>query len=391
MAVTEDFYALLGVGPQANEDEIKKAYRKLARELHPDANPEDPAAEERFKAVTLAYETLRDPERRRKYDMFGPEAIRGTGAGGAGGAGDPFTGFGATGLGDLFDAFFGGASPFGAGAGAGAGGRRGGRAGPPPGEDSEAVLDLDFADAVFGAEKEISVRIPVPCTVCDASGARPGTFPTTCSNCGGSGELRRVRQSILGQMVTASPCSRCGGTGQEIASPCGDCRGQGRRIEERSFVVVVPAGVDNGTTLSLTGRGAAGPRGGPAGDLYVHLRVHPHPRLQRSGNDLHHELHLAMTQAALGVTMPFETLDGPEELTFSPGTQSGHVVRLRGRGVPVLQGRGRGDLLISVVVDVPTELTKEQEELLRQLAVERSETVAPQEAGLFSKIRHAFK
>ncbi len=389
MAVTEDFYALLGVGPQANEDEIKKAYRKLARELHPDANPEDPVSEERFKAVTLAYETLRDPERRRKYDMFGPEAIRGTGAGGAATT-DPFAGFGATGLGDLFDAFFGGGSPFGAGGGA-AGGRRGGRAGPPPGEDSEAVLDLDFADAVFGAEKEISVRIPVPCTACSASGARPGTFASTCSNCGGSGELRRVRQSILGQMVTASPCSRCGGTGQEIASPCGECRGQGRRIEERSFMVEVPPGVDNGSTLRLPGRGASGPRGGSAGDLYVHLRVHPHPRLQRSGNDLHHELHLAMTQAALGVTLTFETLDGPEELTFSPGTQSGHVVRLRGRGVPVLQGRGRGDLLISVVVDVPTELSKEQEELLRQLAVERGEMVAPQEAGLFSKIRHAFK
>ncbi|MDQ1418217.1 MAG: molecular chaperone DnaJ [Acidimicrobiaceae bacterium] len=394
MAVNEDFYALLGVGQQANEDELKKAYRKLARELHPDANPGDPEAEERFKAVTLAYETLRDPERRRRYDMFGPEAIRGTGAGGSGTA-DPFAGFGATGLGDLFDAFFGGASPFGAGAGAGgaggAGARRGGRPGPPPGEDSEAVLDLDFADAVFGVEQEISVRIPVPCSVCDATGARPGTSPVTCTNCNGTGELRRVRQSILGQMVTASPCTRCGGTGQEIASPCGECRGQGRRNEERTFMVEVPAGVDNGSTLRLPGRGAAGPRGGPPGDLYVHLRVHPHARMQRSGNDLHHELHLAMTQASLGVTMPFETLDGSEELTFSPGTQSGQVVRLRGRGVPVLQGRGRGDLLITVVVDVPTDLTKEQEELLRNLAAQREETVAPQEAGLFSKIRHAFK
>ncbi|MDQ6946857.1 MAG: DnaJ domain-containing protein, partial [Actinomycetota bacterium] len=341
MAVTEDFYALLGVSPQATEDELKRAYRRLARELHPDANP-DSAAEERFKAVTLAYETLRDPERRRRYDMFGPEAIRGTGAGGGpAGGGDPFGGFGATGLGDLFDAFFGGTSPFGAGGG---GARRGGRAGPPPGEDSEAVLDLEFADAVFGVEREISVRIPVPCSVCAATGARPGTSPTTCATCGGSGELRRVRQSILGQMVTASPCARCGGTGQEIASPCAECRGQGRRTEERSFMVDVPAGVDNGSTLRLPARGAAGPRGGPPGDLFVHLRVHPHPRLKRSGHDLHHELHLAMTQAALGVTMPFETLDGTEELSLSPGTQTGHVVRLRGRGVPVLQGRGRGDL-----------------------------------------------
>jgi molecular chaperone DnaJ len=393
MAVTDDFYALLGVSRQANEDEIKKAYRNKARELHPDANPDDPAAEDKFKSVQLAYETLRDPEKRRQYDMFGPEAIRGTGAGGTGpGGGDAFGGFGATGLGDLFDAFFGGASPFGAaGAGGGAAGRRGGRPGPPPGEDSEAVLDLEFADAVFGAEREVSVRIPVACTVCDATGARPGTSASTCGQCGGTGELRRVRQSILGQMVTASPCGRCGGTGQEIATPCGDCRGQGRRLEERSFMVEVPAGVDNGSTLRLPGRGAAGARGGPPGDLFVHLRVHPHARLQRSGNDLHHELHLAMTQAALGVALPFATLDGDEELHLAPGTQSGHVIRLRGRGVPALQSRGRGDLLISVVVDVPTELTKEQEDLLRQLAVQRDEMVAPQEAGLFSKIRHAFK
>lgn len=386
MALTEDFYALLGVTPQANEDELKRAYRKLARELHPDANPNDPAAEERFKEITLAYETLRDPERRRRYDMFGPEAIRGTGAGGSGPA-DPFAGFGATGLGDLFDAFFGGASPF----GGAAAGRRPGRAGPPPGEDSEAILDLEFADAVFGVEREISVRIPVACTVCDATGARPGTSATRCTNCAGTGELRRVRQSILGQMVTASPCARCGGTGEEIASPCGECRGQGRRTEERTFMVEVPAGVDNGSTLRLPGRGAAGPRGGPPGDLFVHLRVHPHPTLQRAGNDLHHEFHLAMTQAALGVAMAFPTLDGDEDLIFSPGTQTGHVVRLRGRGVPVLQGRGRGDLLITVVVDVPTEVSKEQEELLRQVAALRGENVAPHEAGLFSKIRHAFK
>jgi molecular chaperone DnaJ len=192
-------------------------------------------------------------------------------------------------------------------------------------------------------------------------------------------------------MVTAGPCPRCGGTGEEIASPCPDCRGEGRRLEETSFIVEVPAGVDDGSTLRLPGRGSAGPRGGPAGDLYVHLRVRPHPRFTRQGTDLHHELHLAMTQAALGATLPFETLDGEEDVTLAPGTQSGQYLRLRGRGVPHVQGRGRGDLIISVIVDVPTELSKGQEELLRQLAAERGEPVAPVESGLFSKIRSAFK
>ncbi len=384
MAVSTDFYALLGVTAGASDDEIKRAYRKLARELHPDANPGEPAAEERFKEVTLAYETLRDPERRRRYDMFGPEAVRGSGAG-PGATGDPFGGFGTTGLGDLFDAFFGGSSPFGGGGG------RGARSGPRRGEDAESVLDLEFSEAVFGVEKELSVRLPVTCATCSGTGARPGTTPTTCSTCGGAGEVRRVRQSILGQMVTASPCPRCGGTGEEITSPCSDCRGEGRRIEEKSFAVEVPPGVDEGSTLRLTGRGASGGKGGQPGDLYVHLRVRPDPRFVRNGADVHHELHLAMTQAALGAHLEFETLDGVEELVIAPGTQTGRELRLRGRGAPHLQGRGRGDLIITVAVDVPTELSKAQADLLRHLADERGEVVAPADAGLFSKIRSAFK
>ncbi len=365
MADVEDFYELLGVSRQASEDEIKRGYLRQARELHPDANPGDARAEEQFKKVNLAYETLRDPERRRQYDMFGPEGLRSMAGAGAGGTGDPFAGFGG-GLGDLFDAFFGG----GGGGVGGMGGTRT-RSGPRKGEDAEAAMTLEFAEAVFGVERDLTVRLPQTCETCLGTGARPGTTPITCSVCHGAGEVRRVRQSILGQMVTATPCPRCGGSGEEITSPCVDCRGEGRRQEERTFVVEVPAGVDEGQTLRLPGRGAGGLRGGPPGDLYVHLRVRNHPTITRQGTDLLAVVHVAATQAALGTSVAFETLDGDEELTIPHGTQSGRELRLRGRGVPHLQSRGRGDLIVSVVVDTPTDLTKEQEELLRQLAASR--------------------
>ena len=369
-----DFYELLGVSPQASDDDIKKAYRRLARELHPDANGGDPHAEERFKEVTFAYETLRDPERRRRYDMFGPEGAA------ASAGGDPFAGFGAGGLSDIFDAFFGGGAT-----------RTRGRAGPVRGSDLEVVLDLEFEQAVFGVQREVELRVPTLCATCAGSGARPGTTPTTCTVCGGSGEVRRVRQSILGQMVSASACPTCGGQGEEVSSPCTDCRGEGRRVEQKTYLVDVPAGVDDGTTLRLAGRGAVGPRGGPAGDLYVHLRVRPHERFERVGTDLLHLLHLPVTAAALGVELSFDTLDGEEELTIPAGTQSGREVRLRGRGVPALNGRGRGDLVVRVVVETPTALDGTQEELLRRLAAERGEAVAPPGSGLLSKIRSAFK
>jgi molecular chaperone DnaJ len=381
---TTDFYELLGVTRSCTDDDLKKAYRRLARELHPDANPNNPEAEERFKEVTLAYEVLRDPEKRRQYDTFGIDGIRGTGTAGGGdpfGAGSPF----GAGLGDIFEAFFGG------GGGGFGGGRGRGPSGPPRGPDLETVLDLDFTDAVFGSQQEIEARVPVACSSCSGSGATPGTSPTTCPSCQGTGEIRRVRHSILGQMVTAGPCGDCGSMGQIIASPCTDCRGDGRVIESKSFLVDVPAGVDDGTTLRLTGKGGAGPRNGPVGDLFVHLRVKPHEVFERQGYDLVHELHVPFTQAALGARLPYATLDGDDELHIHPGTPSGKEIRLRGKGVPYVDGRGRGDLRVQVVVDTPTGLSAEQEDLLRRFADERGETVAPPDHGLLSKIRGAFK
>jgi molecular chaperone DnaJ len=380
--VADDYYELLGVPRTASEAEIKQAYRRLARELHPDANPGDRSTEERFKAVNQAYEVLRDPERRRQYDMFGADPRGGGGAA----TGDPFGfgGAGAGGLGDLFDSLFGSGAGFGAGP-------RAQRSGPRGGEDAEAVIDLEFSEAVFGVDHTLDVRLPQACDTCEGTGAKPGTSVESCQTCGGAGEVRRVRQSILGQMVTAGPCPTCAGTGQYIPSPCNDCSGQGRRVRNRSLTVEVPAGVSDGATLRVPGRGAAGPRGGPAGDLYVHLRVKPHPTLRREDDRLLTDAHVAFTQAALGAEIDIETLDGIETLTIPAGTQTGRQLRIRGKGVPHLQGRGRGDLVATVVVDTPTDLSREAEELLRALAAERGEAVAPAEAGLMSKLRSAFK
>ncbi|MDA8035467.1 MAG: J domain-containing protein [Actinomycetota bacterium] len=374
--MAESYYDLLGVRPDAGDDELKRAYRRLARELHPDANGGDATSEARFKEVTVAYETLRDPERRRRYDLFGPDGAR---QGGGPAGGDPFAG----GLGDLFDAFFGGgASPFGGGAPR--------RTGPRRGEDAEAILDLRFDEAVFGVERTLDLRQPAPCEECGGSGAAPGTTATSCADCAGSGQVRRVRQSILGQVVTTTPCPACRGLGEVVTSPCTRCRGDGRRIEERSVRVDVPAGVDDGTTLRINGAGAAALRGGIPGDLYVHLRVAPDARFERSGADLVTDLHVAMTQAALGAEVDLELLDGGTETISVPaGTPSGKVVRVRNQGVPHVRGRGRGDLIVRVVVDIPERLSKEEEQLLRQLADLRGEAVASGDhgGGLFHRLR----
>lgn len=367
------YYDLLGVPREASEDELKRAYRRLARELHPDANGGDPEAEARFKEVTVAYETLRDPERRRRYDLFG----EGPGPGAGQGGGDPF----GAGLGDIFDAFFGGGF-------AGGGGFGGRRPGPRRGEDVEVMVELPFEEAVFGADRPVHLRGPVVCDECAGSGAAEGSEPTTCVECAGLGQVRRVRQSILGQVVTTVACPRCRGLGEVVSDPCPHCRGEGRRVEDRTITVEVPPGVDAGTTLRINGAGAPAVRGGTPGDLYVHLRVAPHERFERAGQDLVTTLHVAMTQAALGAECDIETLDGGHEvIAVPPGTQSGKTVRLRGHGVPHVRGRGRGDLHVQVVVDTPAELGKEQEALLREFARLRGEPVASGEGGLFSRIR----
>lgn len=367
-----DYYELLGVSRSATPEELKRAYRKLARQLHPDTSPDDPDAEARFKEISLAYEVLSDPEKRRRYDTLGPEGVNGPNV----------SDFMGGNFNDIFEAFFGG-SPF--------GGRGRGPSGPPRGADIEVVVDLDFEDAVFGCKHSVAVQTAVPCVACGATGAAEGTKAVTCVDCRGTGQVQRVRQSFIGQMVTTSPCPRCSGSGEVIAAPCSECRGEGRNLDERTYTVDIPAGVDTGSTLRLSGRGAAGPRGGAAGDLYVHLRVRPHEYIQRDGVDLVSELAVPYTQAALGTTIDFETLDGNAELEIPRGTASGTVFRLRSKGVPHLDRRARGDLLITVVVEVPTELDEDEEDLIRQLAELRGDEVAPPPAGFISRLRSAFK
>ncbi|MEC7427775.1 MAG: molecular chaperone DnaJ [Acidimicrobiales bacterium] len=372
-----DYYELLGVDRGASADDLKRAYRKLARQYHPDTNPDDQEAEAKFKEISEAYAVLSDQSARARYDQFGHEGLRGGGMGG-----DPFN----FDLNDIFENFFGG-NPFG-------GGRTRRPTGPPPGEDQEIILDLTFEEAVFGVDRKVELQTAVGCEPCSGTGAAEGTSAQRCTGCEGSGQIQQMRQSLLGQMVTTTHCPRCGGLGEEIPDPCPQCRGEGRYRDSMSYEVRVPAGVDTGSTLRLTGRGAAGPRGGTNGDLYVHLRVAASERFTRDGDTLYAELRITMLQAALGARIDFETLDQPVELAIPPGTQPGEVFRLRDHGVPRLEGRGRGrgDLLVSINVEIPTKLSKQDDELLRQIAQQRDENVAePGDRTVLGKIRSAFQ
>jgi molecular chaperone DnaJ len=367
-----DFYDLLGVSRTANSDDLKKAYRKKARELHPDANPDNPAAEEQFKEVSRAYEVLSDPETRARYDRFGESGLSG-----GNGMGDPF---GGGGLGDIFEAFFGG------------GGFGGSRqpSGPPRGQDLEVTARIDLNGVMFGQQVTVDVNTAVACADCNGSGAGAGTQPVQCTDCGGTGQVRRVRQSMLGQMVTTGPCGRCGGIGEVVVTPCSSCSGEGRKASRESYTVDVPAGIRSGQTLRLSGRGAAGPRGGEPGDLYVHVAVAQHQDFIRDEDDLVFHLPLTISQAALGVHTVLDALDGELDLVVPSGTQHGREFVARGRGVPHLNGRGRGNLRVRVSVTVPTSLTEEQEQLLRRLAEISGDEVASPDKGLFSRIKSAF-
>lgn len=361
-----DLYAVLGVAHDVTPDELKRTYRALARELHPDAKPGDATAEARFKEVSQAYEILSDPERRANYDRFGAD-------------GPQMGGFGGGSVQDIFDLFFGAMNN--------QGGAR--RHGPQPGPDAEVVVDLTLEEAAFGATRDVTVTLPVRCETCNGAGSAPGTTATRCAECQGTGELRRVRNSILGQMVTTSPCPTCRGMGETISSPCPSCHGDGRQNAARTLNVEIPAGIEDGSTMRLMGRGPAGPRGGTNGTLYVHLRVASDQRFERVGDDLHHEVHVAFTQATLGATITVPLLRGTADVTIEPGSQPGTVITLRHEGVHHLRGRGRGDFYVHVAVDVPTELDDTAESLVRQLAEHLGEDVHEPAHGLFGRRRGA--
>lgn len=364
-----DYYELLNVKRDASQDEIKRAFRKLARDLHPDRNPDNPEAEAKFKEVAAAYETLSDPERRAHYDRFGES---GPGA----------SNFAGASVSDIFEAFFGGNSPF--GAGFGGGGRRSDR-----GADIETDISIDFADAVLGWEAPIEVPTLISCETCEATGLVENSKKQTCQTCSGQGSVRQLRNSILGQMVTTATCHECDGAGEIIIDPCQECAGSGRVESTETYTLDIPAGVDSGATLRLSGRGAAGYRGGPFGDLYVRLRVAEHDRFTRDGQDLIAHISIPMTVAALGGEVIFETLEGTETLAIGTGTQSGKVIRLSGQGVPGLNGRRRGDIRVIVTVVTPEKLSDEEKELLEQFAQLRGEEVDAGDKSLLGRIRSA--
>jgi molecular chaperone DnaJ len=370
MATTQrDYYEVLGVARSASEQEIKKAFRQLARGLHPDVS-DAPDAEDRFKEVVEAYEVLSNPERRDVYDRFGHEGLR------SGGWAPTFD-FGH--ITDLFSAFF-GEDLLGAG--------RGGRT---RGGDILAEVEIDLVEAARGVKRTLPYNVEVPCAACHGSGAEPGTRPVTCPTCNGAGRLQQVSRSVFGEFIRAQACPRCSGSGRIVESPCKECGGGGRVLEERALEVDIPEGIHDGQRIRLSGEGHAGDLGGRAGDVYVLVRVRPDPRFAREGNDIFSTVDLTMTQAALGTTVQVPTLEGETELEFDPGTQAGEIRVLRGRGMPVLQGFGRGDHRILVNVQVPHRLTDEQRALLEEFERSAGDDTYRRDEGFFEKLKSAFR
>ena len=350
-----DYYEVLGVSKGASDDELKKAYRKLAKQYHPDLNPGDKAAEAKFKEVNEAYEVLSDKDKRARYDQFGhagvdPNFNPGGGFGGFGGD------FGDIDLGDIFGSFFGGG--FG-------GGQRQTRNGPRKGESLRANLTISFEEAAFGCEKEITLNRNETCEDCQGSGCAPGTTAEVCPQCRGTGQVRIQRGGGAMIFSTTAPCDKCGGTGKIIHQPCSTCRGNGKIRRQRHITVKIPAGIDDGQAVSLRGQGGAGANGGPAGDLIVSVTVKPHPKFRREGSTVLLEQPVSFLQATLGAELTIDTIDGPVKYNLPEGTQTGTTFRLRGKGIPDLSGRGRGDQYVTVKVQVPTKLTAAQKEALR--------------------------
>lgn len=379
--MARDYYGLLGVSKGASETEIKRAYRKLARELHPDVNP-DEAAQAKFKEISVAYEVLSDPEKRRIVDLGG-DPLETAGASASG-----FAGFG--GLGDVFEAFFGGG--FGGGSAS-----RGPIGRVRPGSDSLLRMRLDLEECATGVTKQVTVDTAVLCDRCQGKGTHGDSAPVPCDTCGGRGEVQTVQRSLLGQMLTSRPCPTCRGVGVVIPDPCHQCMGDGRVRARREITVKIPAGVGDGMRVRLAAQGEVGPGGGPAGDLYVEVREQAHDIFAREGDDLHCTVSVPMADAALGVTVTLDAiLDGHSEIVVPPGTQPGSVITLRGRGMPHLRSNSRGDLHVHVEVVVPTRLDHHDAELLREFKNRRSRDVAEVRSahgaggGLFSRLRETF-
>ena len=370
MATTErDYYELLGVARGADEQEIKKAFRRLARQLHPDVS-EEADAEVRFREISEAYEVLSNAETRELYDRYGHAGLR------SGGFQPGHFDFGS--LSDLFAAFFGDDLI-------------GGRAGRSRGPDLAAEVEIELVDAARGTKREVPFRVAVTCTHCGGDGAEPGTEITTCPTCAGAGRLQQVSRSVFGEFVRTTTCPTCGGSGRKIETPCSVCSGAGRVVEERTLDVDIPPGIHDGQQIRLSGEGHAGALGARAGDVYVRVRVRPDPRFVREGNDIVSTVDVTMTQAALGATVTLPSLDGEEQIELDAGTQPGAVVVLRGRGMPVLQGYGRGDQRVLVNVVVPRHLSDEQKRLLEEFDAHADERTYKPDDGFFDKLKSAFR